>query len=54
MDDVGSLGTEFYKKSPIKFEEVSKLSSHHLQKLILIKGAPGVGKTTFSWEFCRK
>ena len=54
MDDVGSLGTEFYKKSPIKFEEVGKLSSHHRQKLILIEGAPGVGKTTFSWEFCRK
>ena len=54
MDDVGSFGTEFYKKSPIKFEEVGKLSSHHRQKLILIEGAPGVGKTTFSWEFCRK
>ena len=54
MDDVGSLGTEVYKKSPIKFEEVGKLSSHHQQKLILIEGAPGVGKTTFSWEFCRK
>ena len=48
MDDVGSIGTEFYKKSPIKFEEVGKLSSHHRQKLILIEGAPGVGKTTFS------
>ena len=24
MDDVGSLGTEFYKKCPIKFEEVGK------------------------------
>ena len=54
MDDVGSLGTECYKKSPIKFEEVGKLSSHHRQKLVLIEGAPGVGKTTFSWEFCRK
>ena len=54
MDNVGSLGTEFYKKSPIKFEEVGKLSSHHQQKLVLIEGAPGVGKTTFSWEFCRK
>ena len=54
MDDVGSFGTEFYKKSPIKFEEVGKLSSHHQQKLILVEGAPGVGKTTFSWEFCRK
>jgi len=54
VDDVGSLGTEFYKKSPIKFEEVGKLSSHHRHRLVLIEGAPGVGKTTFSWEFCRK
>ena len=54
MDDVGSLGTEFYKKSPINFEEVGRVSSPHRQKLILIEGAPGVGKTTFSWEFCRK
>ena len=54
MDDVGSLGTEFYKKSPMKFEEVGKLSRHHQQNLVLIEGAPGVGKTTFSWEFCRK
>ena len=54
LDDVGSLGTEFYKKFPIKFEEVGKPSRHLRQKLILIEGAPGVGKTTFSWEFCRK
>ena len=54
MDDVGSFGTEFYKKSPIKFEEVGKLLRSNLQNLILIEGAPGVGKTTFSWEFCRK
>ena len=54
MDDVGSLGNEYYKKSPIKFEEVGKPSRRHRQKLVLIEGAPGVGKTTFSWEFCRK
>ena len=54
MDDVGSLGNEFYKKSPMNFEEVGKLSSHDLMNLVLIEGAPGVGKTTFSWEFCRK
>ena len=54
MDDVGSLGNEYYKKSTIKFEEVGKPSRHHRQKLVLIEGAPGVGKTTFSWEFCRK
>ena len=54
MDDVGSLDTEYYKKTPIKFEEVGKLSRHDLMSLVLIEGAPGVGKTTFSWEFCRK
>ena len=54
MDDVGSLGNKFYKKSPIKLEEVGKPSHRHQQKLVLIEGAPGVGKTTFSWEFCRK
>ena len=54
MDDVGSLGTDYYKKTPIKFEEVGKPSSHDLMNLVLIEGAPGVGKTTFSWEFCRK
>ena len=54
MDDVGSLDNEYYKKSPIKFEEVGKLSRHGLMNLVLIEGAPGVGKTTFSWEFCRK
>ena len=54
MDDVGSFGNEYYKKTPIKFEEVGKPSRHHRQKLVLIEGAPGVGKTTFSWEFCRK
>ena len=54
IDDVGSLGNKFYKKSPIKFEEVGKPSRNHRHKLVLIEGAPGVGKTTFSWEFCKK
>ena len=54
MDDVGSLGNKYYKKSPIQFEEVGKPRCHPRQKLILIEGAPGVGKTTFSWKFCRK
>ena len=54
MDDVGSLGNEYYKKTPMNFEEVGKLSSNDAMNLVLIEGAPGVGKTTFSWEFCRK
>ena len=51
MDDVSSL--RYYKKFPMKFEEVGKSFRHLTQKLVLIEGAPGVGKTTFSWEFCR-
>ena len=54
IDDVGSFGTKFYNKSPIEFDEIGKHSSRQQQKVILIEGAPGVGKTTFSWEFCRK
>ena len=53
IDDVGSHGT-IYKKSPIRFEDIGKLSIDSQQRLIFIEGAPGVGKTTFSWEFCSK
>ena len=52
IDDVSTSGV-IHKKSPIKLEEISKLSNSS-QQLILIEGAPGVGKTTFSWEFCQK
>ena len=33
-----------------------KLSDSHAteQRLILVEGAPGVGKSTFAWEFCRR
>ena len=50
------------KKGPIKFSEIAKdifLPSSGFQqvnnrRLILVEGAPGVGKSTFAWEFCRK
>ena len=49
-------------KGPIKFSEIAKgislPSSGSEQvndrRLILVEGAPGVGKSTFAWEFCRK
>ena len=53
VDDVGSIGTTFYKKISINVEEVGKLSKDYWKRLILIEGAPGVGKTTFSWELFR-
>ena len=47
------------KKGPIEFSEIAKdisLSSEKAtaRRLILVEGAPGVGKSTFAWEFCRR
>ena len=57
------------KKGPIQFSEiaegiflpsntsVSESDSKRVvndRRLILMEGAPGVGKSTFAWEFCRK
>ena len=41
-------------KGAMKFSDVAKLQGDSRPKIVLVEGAPGVGKTTFSWEFCRK
>ena len=44
-------------KGSIEFGEIAKSISEsepNERRLILVEGAPGVGKSTFSWEFCRK
>ena len=53
LDDVDYSKGIVYKKSPM---ELSELDCHgrDSQQVVLIEGAPGVGKTTFSWEFCKK
>ena len=51
-------GTEidniYRKKKAIDFRKVGKREDGSLAKLILVEGAPGIGKTTFAWEVCRK
>ena len=50
------------KKGPIEFSEIAKGISlpssgseqEDDRRLILVEGAPGVGKSTFAWEFCRR
>ena len=32
----------------------ANLPEEALEKVILVEGAPGVGKSTFAWEFCRR
>ena len=65
----GNVDTIQEKKGPIQFSEiaqgiylpsnapVSESDSKRVlddRRLILVEGAPGVGKSTFAWEFCRK
>ena len=64
----GNVDTIQEKKGPITFSEIAE--GIHLpskapasesdarpvgdRRLILVEGAPGVGKSTFAWEFCRR
>ena len=50
------------KKGPIEISEIAKdislpssgFEQEDDRRLILVEGAPGVGKSTFAWEFCRR
>ena len=53
LDDVDFSKGIVYKKSPMKLSELD-CRGHASHQVVLIEGAPGVGKTTFSWEFCKK
>ena len=48
----GSVDTILKKKKPIQFCDVAK--DIPPGNVILVEGAPGVGKSTFAWEFCRR
>ena len=44
-------------KWPIDFNEIAAGDpdpSQCLEQVVLVEGAPGVGKSTFAWEFCRR
>ena len=43
------------RKCPIDMNAIAaNLPEEALEKVILVEGAPGVGKSTFAWEFCRR
>ena len=51
----GNVDIILKKKRPIDFDDIAKdLPATALEKVILVEGAPGVGKSTFAWEFCRR
>ena len=48
----GNLDAILEKKRPIEFSDIAKDISSG--QIIVVEGAPGVGKSTFAWEFCRR
>ena len=55
MVEDGNVDVIMKKKTPIEFSDiVQDLPDTALEKVILVEGAPGVGKSTFAWELCRR
>ena len=50
----GNIDDICKKKQAVDFTEIGRKEDGSLAKLIFVEGAPGIGKTTFSWKVCRK
>ena len=48
------VDTILKSKGPVKMEQILDTPPGTKQHCVLVEGAPGVGKTTLSWEICRR
>ena len=42
------------KRKEISIEQILEAGGQDKLKLVLVEGAPGIGKSTLAWELCRK
>ena len=50
----GGVDVILETKAPVTIEKLLDMPTGKKLKCVLIEGAPGVGKSTFSWEICRR
>ena len=51
---LGNITEVLEKRKEISVEQILEVEGQGKLRLILIEGAPGIGKSTLAWELCRK